>query len=685
MANQWMRCNLSAAQFPFTTDQWGRSIILPQYDQTYERNLSGVESAKDKGIPQAFYMHNVIPTAQGYQSVAYDTLIPAMSGSHSDFDTVFELSTNDPQLARVLYTPAGGEHYVFDATVNAWAAMTAQGLAGFSTTPESSTAAIADKTVADMSWTLPNSTEIVKLGLYSNSAVSTTVMIVQRNSAGNFTVVASKSISHTGTGWEDFALTSPYTTAASGSFYVAAYANATVDVNAATNGAYITGTATGTSGGWTEGSTNVPPVRAIQTVTLPVMASTTLVTTALVNGQTYIGLEGIGVFIYDTTNKQLFKVTLSGITDSAVKGVCAAQGYMIIWDDTSISWSNVSNPTDFVPSLATGAGGGQIQYVKGTINFCVPISNGFMIYCSENVVSATYSNNVRYPFLYKEVTGSGGVRSPEQVSHQSNLGMHYAWGTAGLQELTKDNAAIAKPDVTDFLASLALEDFDETTLQLTTTYLEQPLSVKVAAIADRYVIISYGAEANQFTYALWYDTSLKRWGKLKLDHVKCFEWPAPSLYGSLTYDNLAATDYSELAETTYADLATGADIPELPRKNIAFLKSDGSVVAVNLDLAQTSANGVLILGKFQFSRNRWFTHQMSDIENVRDGNTFSFYLIPSLDGKTFEQCITPVLLRESPLAKRYGMMYSAQNISALFVGSFNLTSYLINYTLSGEW
>ena len=72
MAQITYRANLSAKSFPFISDNWGRTVIVPQYDNTFNRELSSQEdSDRDVGIPQAYYMHNVMPTAQGFQSVGW--------------------------------------------------------------------------------------------------------------------------------------------------------------------------------------------------------------------------------------------------------------------------------------------------------------------------------------------------------------------------------------------------------------------------------------------------------------------------------------------------------------------------------------------------------------------------------------------------------------------------------------
>ncbi len=67
------RGNLSAAVFPMTLADAGRTVINPQADQNFDRRVDPAGEQKDAGIPQAIYLENVIPTVNGYQSVGFIT------------------------------------------------------------------------------------------------------------------------------------------------------------------------------------------------------------------------------------------------------------------------------------------------------------------------------------------------------------------------------------------------------------------------------------------------------------------------------------------------------------------------------------------------------------------------------------------------------------------------------------
>ena len=111
-------------------------------------------------------------------------------------------------------------------------------------------------------------------------------------------------------------------------------------------------------------------------------------TTAIVNGTTYVYFARVGCYYFDFSANQLVAQTLTGLTASSILGITSAVGYMIAWDQASVAWSSLVTPTDFTPSLVTGAGGGSVQGAKGAIVACVPHTTGFIVYTNQNAVAA---------------------------------------------------------------------------------------------------------------------------------------------------------------------------------------------------------------------------------------------------------------------------------------------------------
>lgn len=69
------RANLSAAIFPLSLAQAGRSVIIPGPDNNYDRRVDPEGEQKDAGIPQAIYLENILPLANGYQSIGHTPYI----------------------------------------------------------------------------------------------------------------------------------------------------------------------------------------------------------------------------------------------------------------------------------------------------------------------------------------------------------------------------------------------------------------------------------------------------------------------------------------------------------------------------------------------------------------------------------------------------------------------------------
>lgn len=83
-------------------------------------------------------------------------------------------------------------------------------------------------TFANKAFTIDNGATVYRMGAYLTSAKTLRFKIAQLNSGANYTIVRNEgsTVSHTGSGWEWFTLSTPYSVPASGTFYAACY-NAT--------------------------------------------------------------------------------------------------------------------------------------------------------------------------------------------------------------------------------------------------------------------------------------------------------------------------------------------------------------------------------------------------------------------------------------------------------------------------
>lgn len=516
------RSNLSAAIFPFNQSWMGRSVIVGQYDQNFDRSVvSTADTDKDRGIPQVFYMHNVVPTGQGFMSISHDEQLAA-AGAFT-FDKMMTLRNTSED--RFLYVPS-----IFGGTLQ--------------------------NLVYDPSLTPP---------AYTQTPI-------------------------------------------------------------------------------TPGGGN----------------STPLVTTAYINNRTYVWIAKVGMYEYDKVTHQLVSVPTPALTVGDILGICAANGYLIAWSLTRVFWSSITDPTDFTPSLVTGAGAGNVNDTRGPIQFCMSISGGFIVYTERNAVGASYTGNAYYPFVFKEIVNSGGVLSIEDVTADSSNAQHYAITTSGLQQLDRLTAVGVFPELTDFLISKILEDFDEAAFTFTETQLANPVIHKLTLCANRYLICSYGSAvtAPLLSYALAYDLVLKRWGKFKIDHVDCFDYFAPLLSTTPPQDSV--------------------------KGSVGFLTSDGRVTTVNFSSANPNANGAFVLGKFQFFRNALIQLNAFTWENKNVDAAFECRVLPSMDGKNFDTPVVPYLMSSAGYLRDYNCRVPAVNVSLAAVGGFTFCSNEIEFTKLGD-
>jgi hypothetical protein len=129
-------------------------------------------------------------------------------------------------------------------------------------------------TVIDITTPLTPGDVITHVGFNHTGAVSATVKIAKRNSAGNFDFVVSESFSHPGGGLEYKTLSSAYTVPLTGSYYPAVY-NGTDTIRAAAGSrASKSGNATGSAqSGFTESSSaNMVPMAVQKSVVSTVEA-----------------------------------------------------------------------------------------------------------------------------------------------------------------------------------------------------------------------------------------------------------------------------------------------------------------------------------------------------------------------------------------------------------------------------
>lgn len=378
-----------------------------------------------------------------------------------------------------------------------------------------------------------------------------------------------------------------------------------------------------------------------------------IVTVAYVNGQTYIYFGGVGCFKYNFATNTLDPVVLTATVAANVLGICASSGYLIAWTATTAIWSSIVDPTDFTPSLVTGAGGGGVQSAKAAITVCLPMNNGFIVYTKKNAVAAVYSGNSQFPFNYKEIIGAGGLAAFNLSAYDGNSTNHYAYTSNGLQEVSPANSTVIFPQLTDFIAGSKFEDYDEIANVFNVVDLVVPMKKKLTMVSNRYLVFSYGI--NQLTHALVYDFALARWGKIKLNHVDAFEYSYPS-----------------------------TEVVETPRRSIGFLQADGTIIIAIIAYDTTGSNGTILVGKYQLDRNHEICMQEIHLESIKAGNNLNVKLMTSLDGTNTFTSLPKLSAKSQGTVRRYDCRATGINHSIAVTGAFHLHSLILRFTVEGE-
>lgn len=381
-------------------------------------------------------------------------------------------------------------------------------------------------------------------------------------------------------------------------------------------------------------------------------ANNGLVTTAYVSGITYIYIHNQGCYKYNFITNNFELIPLVGLVPTEVIGICGVAGYLLAYNKTTVAWSSTVDPTDFVPSLITGAGSGSVEGARGSIQFVIAHLLGFIVYTTANAVAGLFTSNARFPFQFREIVGSGGVSAINLITYDANSAAQYAYTTSGLQLIGPNSSNTTNPEVTDFISGKLFEDFDEALDIITQTPLSTTMKKSISLVAERYLVISYGISS--LTHALVYDVVQKRYGKLKIPHVQCFEFEFPNAF-----------------------------VTEIPKQSIGFLQESGRIVTVDFDTYSVASNGVMLLGKFQYVRARLIQLDEIWLEDVVNPSNFIFKVWPAIEGKVTTE-VTPYQAGNSGGQQHYMCRAQGINFSLLFKQQFKIESLVMSFNILGK-
>lgn len=398
-------------------------------------------------------------------------------------------------------------------------------------------------------------------------------------------------------------------------------------------------------------------------------ASQNDISIAQVRGVTYICIRSQ---VASTT--RIYKATIAGtnitLTDltteigsglpspytiDSVIGIVGSFNYLILLTKAAVFWSSTTSPTDFVPSLVSGAGFEFPSHYKGNALFARVHSEGFFIYTAKNVIFAAYTGNARYPWKFREIPGSGGYELLTQSSGDTNsLTQIGVTITGQIQELAPDRAINIASEASNFLERSSTYDrFSSLTnafsLVSGTTILRGPsVQFQVYNFLDRYILIPYGLISGYYEYILIYDTQLKRYGKL---NVRC--------------NFIFCND-----------------------KHIFFVRGDtGQIDVLNFDI-YAGANGFALFGKFQYVRGRWITLEELELESTPvSGTRPTALILSSFDGKNLLPATSLIPVTEKSIGNLmwFPAHITAQNFCVLLKGAFDLCTLAMKFVPHGKF
>lgn len=262
--------------------------------------------------------------------------------------------------------------------------------------------------------------------------------------------------------------------------------------------------------------------------------SPSLVTTTTIIGFVVLCVQGSGIFAVDIASSTLSEVIWTGIDQTEIIGVCASHSILIVWDATDVYWSSTTDPRDFTPSLTTGAGRAQPDGLKGSIILCKEIKGGFIVYSEVTLIGAEYTQVNAIPWLFTTLAGGAGIKSADMVAYDINLSAHFVWTSAGLMSVQVNQVELLFPQITDFIASGLTDVTTSYTSYPSLEFDGRPKEIRLGIIASRYLCISFGYLSEQIEDELQipemhqsfiYDSKLRRWGKLNIEHIQILESP----------------------------------------------------------------------------------------------------------------------------------------------------------------
>jgi hypothetical protein len=239
------------------------------------------------------------------------------------------------------------------------------------------------------------------------------------------------------------------------------------------------------------------------------------------------------------------------------------------------------------------------------------------------------------------------------------------------------------PDIDDFIAGRKIERYRYDIHELYQAATTLDFFAKVTNVGNRYVVISYGTFPRIFSYAIVYDLTLKRWGKLRMVHRDCFYYAYGAETADLTYGMLGDVPYDHPDLGTYDDTTQQSNALTAAQHGLAFLKETGEVLIANWSdqVRDTEDVAVAVIGRVQLSRASHSQLNRAEVEGLVSGEVL---VQPSYNGYNLAPAIAMVEVARTPDFAIMGCLVDCKNFNLVVQGTFALSTVILEATTSGK-
>jgi hypothetical protein len=354
-----------------------------------------------------------------------------------------------------------------------------------------------------------------------------------------------------------------------------------------------------------------------------------------------------------------YNCTVAGTTSATPPTYSTTVGESVV-DGTATFVCEVLD-IDFEPSLETGAGGGILEDVRGDVVTCMPTMSGFIVYTTQNIVVASYTSSAEYPYNFRALPNSAGIRHSACVTDAAEVGWQYALTTAGILQVSATGCRPIMPSIQAWLGSL--EDW----VLLSTGFHRQPAVYeyyRLAFVGSRYLCISKGISELLNSMTVVYDTLLDRYGQLRIPHVFVMDRQSPF---------------------SGADVNQGLPIVLQPSGTIYMWKAQEGYT----DAQRVRPLGVeskVVLGRYRHSRgNHIELHEVAASNLMEETSQVQAFSTSSDGTSTASGPMLYLHARTEVLARhKYYSRVQGADVSLLITGRFELNSLELTFTTGGH-